>query len=260
MKIFYSDSIVQPLEQSVVTVGSYDGLHYGHRVLLRAVTERARQLGLQSVVVTFAPHPRQVLPADDRVALLNSLPEKVHLLREAGVDCLFVIRFDREFAQMPYDRFVRDVLIRTVGMKYMVLGYNHHFGNNRQGNFTSIDELSAQFGFTAERIARYDFEGGKVSSTVVRRLIADGDMAAAQRLLTRPYLLIADVEADGVLAIAERDKLLPPAGVYPVRVSQGESRTDAALEVRTGQPPMLLERCAAGCRDVLIEFLTPQCE
>lgn len=259
MRVFCSDTGIQRIDGAVVTVGSYDGVHFGHRQLLETVMQRAHQQGTQSVVVTFAPHPRQILAPDDPVALLNSLPEKLFLLQEAGIDNVIVCRFDLDFARMPYDRFVREVLVDTVGMKCMVLGYNHHFGSNRKGNFASIEELSAAYGFVAERIERSDVDGQKVSSTVIRTLISSGQMHKANQFLTRPYILIADVEADGKVVVSEKDKLLPPAGRYHVAVEVGygtpESRKfDAVLEVAE-QTPRLLASEIQKMKNAVINFI-----
>ena len=259
MRVVYSDTGFKRLEGAVVTVGSYDGVHFGHRQLLETVKRRAQQQGTQSVVVTFAPHPRQVLVPDDPVVLLNSLPEKLFLLQEAGIDNVVVCRFDHDFAHMPYDRFVRDVLVDTVGMGCMVLGYNHHFGSNRHGNFTSIEKLSVECGFVAERIERSDVDGQKVSSTVIRALIAAGQMHKANHFLTRPYILIADVDADGKVVVNEKDKLLPPAGRYHVAVQVGygtpESRQfDAVLEVAE-QTPRLLAPEIQKMKNAVINFI-----
>lgn len=255
MRVFFSDQITQPLKNSVVTVGSYDGLHYGHRILLDTVKLRARQLKAQSLVVTFAPHPRQVLPSPDRIALLNSLNEKLFLLREAGIDNVLVINFDTRFAQMPYDRFVSDILVAEAGMNYMVLGYNHHFGSNRKGDFASIEELSQRFGFTAERIERSDLDGQKVSSTVVRKLIAAGDMHNARQLLTRPYIIIADIDMNGSLSIGEKDKLVPPEGLYLVSVTHDHSSFEATLSIRTDGALNLLDYKTLHClKDAVIDF------
>ena len=254
MRVLFSDQITQPLKNSVVTVGSYDGLHYGHRILLDTVKLRAAQMNARSVVVTFAPHPRQVLPSADRIGLLNSLNEKLFLLREAAIDNVVVINFDNDFAKMPYDRFVRDVLVADAGMNYMVLGYNHHFGSNRQGNLSSIEELSARYGFEYERIARSDLNGEKVSSTVIRRVIAAGDLRKARMLLTRPYLIIADVDMNGSVSIPEKDKLIPPIGNYAVSVSHDNCRFDAFLEVRPDRSLKLLAEKIPFLKDAVIEF------
>lgn len=213
MRVFRDTDGLQVIPKAVVTVGSFDGVHYGHRALLHELEQVAARTGGQSVVVTLWPHPRNVL--HDGVKLLNTLPEKLMLLEEAGIDNVVVLTFTREFAALRADQFIREVLVKRIGMRHLVVGYNHHFGSDHQDHF---DEAEA--GFTTHRIRRYDVHEEKVSSTIVRNCILAGDMTRAAELLTAPYPLIAAVASDGTLAV-DRDKLLPPAGDYRVRIGDG---------------------------------------
>ncbi len=202
---------------SVVTVGSYDGVHFGHRVLLDEVVRHAGRIGGRSVVVTFWPHPRQVLPRGGDVRLLSSLDEKLLLLADAGIDATVVVPFDERFAVMSYTDFVTDMLVGRIGMKHMVVGYNHRFGRGQGGDFASLGALQARLGFSAEMVEKRQLGDDRVSSTAVRERIAAGDMAGAARLLARGYIVIGDLDGER-LRITETAKLLPPPGRYGVTV------------------------------------------
>lgn len=213
-----------------VTVGSYDGVHKGHRVLLDVVRGKAKEIDGESVVVTFSPHPREVLDPDG-VRLLNTLPEKIKLLESAGIDNLIVIPFDRDFSRMPYDGFIRDCLVGKVGMKVYVAGYNHHFGAGKQGGPDSMSELAAGLGFEYYRVPRWDAGDAKVSSTVVREHIVRGEMAAAAALLGYYYFIMGTFEDGCAVMVGSPVKLLPPVGVYDVAVSVGGRTFKGKAEV-----------------------------
>lgn len=233
---------------SVVTVGSYDGVHFGHRVLLDEVVRHAGSIGGRSVVVTFWPHPRQVLPRGGEVRLLSSLDEKLFLLADAGIDATVVVPFDERFAAMSYTDFVTDILVGRIGMKHMVVGYNHRFGRGQGGDFASLGALQAGLGFSAEMVEKRQLGDDRVSSTAVRERIAAGDMAGAARLLTRGYIVIGDLDGER-LRIPEAAKLLPPPGKYGVTVRAaagnigyiGSARTGSFCTAGAGQ-----EVCPAG--------------
>ncbi len=212
MRVFRDTEVLQPIPNAVVTVGSFDGVHYGHRALLHEMRQIAGRTGGETTVVTLWPHPRKVLHGG--VELLNTLPEKLLLLEEAGIDNVVVLTFTRQFAAMPSGQFIRDLLVGRIGMKHLVVGYNHHFGSDHQSDFTPEGTE-----FTLHRIRRYDVHEEKVSSTIIRDCIRRGDMAQAAVMLTAPYLLIADVAADGTVAV-DPDKLLPPDGTYRVRADE----------------------------------------
>ena len=250
MRVFRSAEGLPPIKFPVVTVGSYDGVHFGHRALLEQVKTKA---GGESVVVTFWPHPRRVLPDGGGVKLLNTLDEKLWLLREAGIDDVVVLPFTAEFARMSSDDFVREILVGKIGMKRFVVGYNHRFGSGQQGDFASLQRMQGELGFVAVRVGRRDVHEEKVSSTVVRNMIASGEMAHAAEFLTRGYILIADIRGRSVLP-GDRDKLLPPPGAYPVTVEAGGKLWRDELLV--GEETLRLAEWNGGdCGGVLITFI-----
>lgn len=214
MRIFHGIDRLPAFRRPAATVGSFDGVHGGHHELLAAVRRFAREHGGESIVVTFSPHPRIVLEAHTDLRLLTTLDEKARLLERAGIDNLVVIPFTREFSRTGSADFIRRDLIGKLGVETLVMGYNHHFGRNKEGDYGSL-RSSEQPALQLCRIEPFSVDGEKVSSTVIRSLVEHGEMAHAARMLRHPYLLMADVES-GLLRIDDPYKLLPPAGEYPV--------------------------------------------
>lgn len=214
MKVHYGFDSLPAFRAPVVTVGSYDGVHGGHRAILRRINELAAQNGGESVVVTFAPHPRIVLGKADGLKLLNTLEEKIALLEEVDVDHLIVAPFTEEFSRLSSQEYVRDYLVERIGVHTLVVGYNHHFGHNKDGDFRFLQSMQAEYGFEVYEISRQQIDDEKVSSTVVRQLITAGDVAHAMRLLERPYILITNLKERAI----DPYKLLPPNGRYRVEI------------------------------------------
>lgn len=238
----------------VVTIGSYDGLHAGHRALLDNVRRIAVETGGESVVVTFSPHPRQVLSrGDDKPFILSTLREKAYLLEQAGIDNMIVADFTEEFSRLATYEFVKQYIVGKIGVKTLVVGCNHHLGHRQQGNYAYMEGLSAVFGFDIFRQLKTDVGTNKVSSTIVRRLISSGDMTGAARLLTRPYLIIGNVDPGGRIVLPEPMKLLPPVGQYPVRVMCGGAQSDGKLYIDAlGRVMVNADTCSPG--EIIINF------
>ena len=188
MRVFYGFDALPHFVRPTVTVGSYDGVHSGHLALLRTVAGRARAQGGESVVLTFEPHPRVTLGRADGLRLLTSLEEKIYLLGQQGIDNLIVIPFDKAFSALAPDTFIRDYLVGRIGAETLVVGFNHRFGRDKQGSYDYLG--SHGFGLEVVEVGECDVDAEKVSSTVIRRLVAQGDMACAARLLSHPYLVI----------------------------------------------------------------------
>lgn len=261
MRVFTGFDALPVFKSPAVTVGSYDGVHRGHRVLLDTVMNKAKEKGGESVVLTFSPHPREVLDPDG-VWLLNTLPEKVRLLEEAGIDNLIVIPFDREFSRISYESFLREYLVGKVGMKTYVAGYNHHFGAGKEGRPEHMTEMAEALGFEYYRVPRCDVDDLKVSSTVIREHIGRGEMATAARLLGYRYFVMGTMGQGRVVESGSRGKLLPPAGVYAAAVSvggqvfEGNVTIDACGRLRLADDMFPAVSDAAGTGDaVVVEFL-----
>ncbi len=253
MKVYYTTEDIVKSDNAVVTVGSYDGLHYGHRALLDVVRSRAVEIDGQSVVVTFWPHPRQVLARGGDVKLLNTLKEKLFLLEEIGIDVCVVLPFDAKLAAMTAAEFVGEILVGRIGMKYFVVGYNHHLGSDH-GDFFSMLDLQPKYGFVSERVSRRDVGNEKVSSTVVRNVIAEGNMELAHEMLTRGYIVIGDLCGDGRVIIEDKAKLLPAAGEYAVKVSAHGNSVPGILYVGGDGTLRLSSELSGEMKDVMMTF------
>ncbi len=228
MRIFHGFDALPAFRTPAAAVGSFDGVHGGHKLLLDRVVSEARAAGGESVVLTFEPHPRVTLGCAEGLRLLTSPEEKAWLLEREGIDNLIVIPFDLAFSRLAPDTFVRDYLIGKVGVATLVVGYNHHFGRGKEGDYAYLEHLRGEFGFRVVRIAEYDADAEKVSSTVLRRLIGRGEMVHAARMMPHPYLLIGELSA-GEVRIGEPLKLLPPAGSYRVRANGLDARLTRAF-------------------------------
>ncbi|NTU52464.1 MAG: riboflavin biosynthesis protein RibF [Chlorobiaceae bacterium] len=226
-----SPSVVAP-EPSAVTIGSFDGLHVGHRKIIGTMIGDARLKGLRSVVVTFEPHPRLVLDGGSEcpVRLLTTFEEKVAQFGSMPIDLLFVIRFDRQFSRISSDSFIREVLSGLLGARLVVVGYDHGFGSNRRGSGQTLHTLGAECGFDVDVVGEVIIDQAPVSSTRIRHLLADGRIREANECLGAPYMISGTVVEGSKLGreigfptanldLPERCKLLPANGVYAAGVT-----------------------------------------
>jgi riboflavin kinase/FMN adenylyltransferase len=221
-----------PSVPSAVTVGSYDGLHVGHRKIIGAMVDRATERNLRSVVVTFKPHPRLVL--DKRtpcpVRLLTTLEEKIRHLESMGVDLLLVVRFDHEFASRSSGSFIREVLVGMLGARQVVVGYDHGFGHDRSGSGATLQTLGAECGFDVDVVGEVLVGGEPVSSTRIRKLLLEAKIEEANACLGAPYPVSGTVVEGRKLGRqigfptvnlqpSHPCKLLPATGVYCAKTS-----------------------------------------
>ena len=183
MKIYYDIDSFKKVPNAVVTIGTFDGVHIGHQVILKKLVNSAKEIGGESVVVTFYPHPRQVLSSDANIRFISTQEEKISLLESLGIDNLVIINFTREFALIPSESFIKDYLVKNIHPAVLIIGYDHHFGKGRTGDFEMLDELGRQFNFKVERIEEQDIENVAVSSTKIRHYLEVGDIKHANMLL-----------------------------------------------------------------------------
>ena len=216
--------------RSVVTIGSFDGVHSGHKVLLSALKQMAKRLDTESVVVTFDPHPRIAMGRAEGMGLLTTIEERALLLEREGIDRLVVARFDESFRSQPYDAFVRESLIGRLGMVGMIVGYNHRLGRGNEGNYDSLQPLAKECGFELECVSQHLVDGAKISSTVVRDVMARGDMREVEHLLGQRYLIMGEAN-DGVVDILDNYKLLPASGLYEADITYNNIRYSAQVEI-----------------------------
>lgn len=207
----------------MVAVGSFDGLHLGHRSILNALIKEARIMGVPSVVMTFEPHPR-IITRNENVELLTVLEEKVPVISALGADHLAVLRFDTKIADMSFEDFAKDYLLGSFGMKKLVMGEDHGFGKGRAGDTIGLAELGDDLGFSVRIVEPVQWKGNPIRSNRIRNYIASGDMLNTAEMLGRPYSISGEVvEGRGrgaklgfpTVNISMPDsKLLPPFGVY----------------------------------------------
>ncbi len=225
----------------VVTVGSFDGVHRGHKYLLDIMRERASESGGETIVVTFAEHPRNILKSADEVRLLTSLNEKAFLLENEGVDNLVVMPFDAVVSRLSPEDFISGFIVGKLGAKELVVGYNHHFGHNKQGDAATLREMEDKYGFHIYEASRFGDGGEKISSTAIRGAISKGNMRLAERLMGHPYIIMAYVGENGGLMTDEPLKMLPPAGRYFVGVNGANGvftvGEDGGVTLETSAPP-----------------------
>jgi len=211
------------LRRAVLTIGNFDGLHVGHRAIMRTVVARARDLGGEAVVYTFEPHPRKVLRPDQPPQLLTTLDQKIDLLDGMGVDVAIFEPFDREFAAMEPESFVREYIHRQIRPMEVYVGYDFRFGRDREGSMRLLTEMGPRLGFSVTIIPEVTIDGRDVNSTRIRELLSQGDVRETQRLLGRPFCtrgIIVEGRRRGrtlgfpTANIAPQNEVLPGAGVY----------------------------------------------
>jgi riboflavin kinase / FMN adenylyltransferase len=214
---------------STVKVGSFDGVHLGHQAVLREIDRRARAAGRASVLVTFDPHPLEVVNPGAAPPLLTTGPERLEVLALSPLDYVLLVRFDRHLAGLTPEQFVQEVLLERCSLRELVIGHDHGFGRARSGDVETLRRLGASHGFEVDVVPPVDFGGQHVSSSRIRRAVAGGDLATAGAMLGRRYGVVGPVgegERRGRLLgvptinlfeLSPR-KLLPPDGVYAVRV------------------------------------------
>ena len=163
------------LQNPVVTLGIFDGVHRGHRTVIDSLVSRAMEVNGESVIITFNPHPRQVLSNNKaELVFLTSLEEKIYLLERTEIDHLIIIRFDRDFSNREACEFVGDVLIKKIGTKHLIVGFNHHFGRQGEGDFETIKKCAESFDFNVEQVRAMNSESGIISSSAIRNALLEG--------------------------------------------------------------------------------------
>lgn len=230
MKIYRSLEEFEPLENAVVTIGTFDGVHIGHQKILTKLVETAKECNGETVLLTFFPHPRLIInPDDDSLRLINDIEEKTHRLALAGIDHLIITPFTRDFSIQSPEEYITNVLINKIGTKRIIIGYDHHFGKDREGTIDELLHFSEVFGFHVSEIPKQDIDDVAVSSTRIRESLIKGDIDTANRYLAYPFELTGTVvQGDQIgrtigfptanINVHEVHKLIPAYGIYAVEV------------------------------------------
>lgn len=228
MQVHQSMNSLPEIASPVVTVGSFDGVHVGHRVIIGRLNDLARQVGGSSVLITFHPHPRMVLYPDSSgkdLKLINSQEEKISLLEEADLDHLVIMEFTPDFARTSSDDFVEQYLVGKLHAHTIVVGFNHFFGHNREGNFSSLYAARERFAFQVEEIPEQEIQNETVSSTRIRKALKEGNIQRANAYLEHYYMIGGNLEPKQDheleyehpcfrISVSDPLKLLPPPGGY----------------------------------------------
>lgn len=237
MKIYTGLENFVKLPYAVVTSGTFDGVHIGHQKILTRLNniakicpEQREGTKGQSVVITFWPHPRLVLfPEEKDMKLLSTSEEKQRILSQYNIDHLILINFSKKFAQLSSEDFIKNILVDKIGTKKLVIGYNHRFGKNREGDFEHLKANAAEYGFEIEEIPRQVIDNIAISSTKIRKALLEGDVKTARHYLNRPYSITGKVVRGDHLGrklgfptaniqLDEVTKLIPADGVYAVKI------------------------------------------
>lgn len=228
MKTIQDISNYKPSDKkTILTLGTFDGVHVGHRTIIEKVIEEGKKKNLESIVLTFFPHPRMVLQQDDSLRLLNTIDEKAELLEKLGLDTLIVHPFSQEFSRLTAEEFVKDVLVNQLNISKIIIGYDHRFGRNRTATIDDLVEFGKEYHFEVEQIPAEVIDNNSVSSTKIRKALESGDIKLANSYLSHPYFLTGTVVEGKQLGrklnfptanlkINESYKLIPKIGVYVV--------------------------------------------
>ncbi|MCZ7609413.1 MAG: bifunctional riboflavin kinase/FAD synthetase [Ignavibacterium sp.] len=242
MQIFYSIKDLKKNKNTVLTLGTFDGIHPGHLKIIDRLVSCSKERGCRSVVITFYPHPRTILGNDNSVKMLTTQEEKIELLEKLGVENLLIINFTKEFASLSAEDFIYDYLINGIGLTEIVLGHDHHFGKGRRGNAELLQKIADKEGFIVTKAEAFMIDGEAVSSTKIRNALAEGDIIRANKLLGRNYEFSGIVVGGDKrgrelgfptanIKLSSQEKLLPASGVYAVKVMVENERHTGLLSI-----------------------------
>jgi len=227
LKKYTSASTFKSDRHTVVTIGTFDGVHIGHSAILKRLVETAKKEDLDSVVLTFFPHPRMVLQQHSEISLLNTIDERAQLLEKTGLEHLVIHQFTHAFSRLTALEYVRDILVNGLKAKKIIIGYDHRFGRNRTANIENLKEFGLTYGFEVEEISAKELDDVTISSTKIRNALNAGDIETANSYLGYNYMLTGEIEKGKALGrtinyptanlkLKEKYKLIPKNGVYVV--------------------------------------------
>lgn len=230
MRVYNNIDEFTAVNNAVVTIGTFDGVHIGHRKIISGIKELAESTGGETVILTFFPHPRMILhPEDESLKLITTIAEKAELMERLGVDHLIITPFSRDFSNQSAESYIRDVLVSKIGTKKIVIGYDHRFGKDRQGGFEDLQRLSPVYGFDVVEIPEQDINEVAISSTRIRNALLSGDIHLANAFLGYPFFITGKVvRGDQIgrqlgyptanIVVEEKYKLIPCDGIFAVTV------------------------------------------
>ena len=245
MRIFKGLEGVEKIKKPVITIGTFDGVHLGHQKIIENLVQKAKEVGGESVLMTFSPHPRMVLfPDSHNLQLIQTEAEKMNKLGTTGIENCIVFPFTFEFSRLSAMEFVRDILVNTLNIDTIIIGYDHQFGRNREGNIHYLQEVSNIYDFHAVEIPAQEIDAVNVSSTKIRRAILEGEIELANQYLGNPYILSGEVIKGNQLGrtigfptaniqVKDTTKIIPGNGVYLVKINHKNSLFTGVMNIGT---------------------------
>ena len=244
LKIHKGANAFKGEKQTVVTIGTFDGVHAGHQKIIKRLVDAAMLENLESVIFTFFPHPRMVLQKESGLKLINTIEERTEILEKTGIDHLVIHPFTQQFSRLTAQEFVRDILVNRLKAKKVIIGYDHRFGRNRTADINTLKKFGEEYGFDVEEITKQEVDQVAVSSTKIRNALLDGRVEQANNYLQTPFSLKGEVvKGRGLgkefnyptanLSLKEDYKLIPKNGVYVVRSVINDKRYFGMMNIGT---------------------------
>lgn len=242
MAVYTSTDALPEFNNPVITIGTFDGVHIGHKTILKEIVDHAKEVQGESILLTFEPHPRKVIFPDKPLQLLTPLEEKLELVKATGVDHIVVVPFTKAFANLTAEEYISDFLVKQFKPHSIVIGYDHQFGNDRKGDINLLKQLSEQYRYKVYEISAQLIHDAAVSSTKVRKAVSSGDMTEAANMLGRPYSLTGEVVKGAQLGNTigfptaniqpnSNEQILPANGVYAIKAIYKGNVYNAMLNI-----------------------------
>lgn len=242
MALFFDIESLPKFENAVVTIGTFDGVHLGHRTILNEVIKHAKEVKGESIVVTFEPHPRKLLFPNQPIKLITPLQQKLDLIIRGGIHNVVVAPFTREFSQLSADEYIKDFLVKKFRPQSIVIGYDHHFGHDRKGDINLLKEYADRYGYKVYEISAQLIDEAAISSTKIRNALSEGRVTDANHMLGRNYSISGTVVEGKKLGRelgyptanirhSEPEQILPAIGIYAVKVRWGQNIYKGMLSI-----------------------------
>ncbi len=230
MKVHHYSESLQPFNKTVLTIGTFDGVHLGHQKILAQLVEEAQKIGGESAIITFHPHPRRVINTDSSIQLINTIEERIELIHKAGIEHVVIVPFTETFSMLSAAEYVEEFLVKKFNPHTIIIGYDHHFGHGRSGNYKLLEDYQAKGFFELKEIPEHLINNNTVSATSIRNALLAGNISEANKLLGYHFYFTGKVvQGDKLgrtigyptanLELTEKGKIVPGNGVYAVRIS-----------------------------------------
>lgn len=242
MKIYHQLNDVHRDPNTVLTIGTFDGLHLGHQEILKKLFERSKAHNCRSFLVTFHPHPRMIVSKSNNLKILSTPEEKIEMLQKLGLENLLILNFTKEFSQQSPDEFIKNIIVDRIGLREIVIGYDHKFGKGREGTFETLKTLAKLMNFDVSMVGEFKLNGETVNSTKIRQAIIEGDIIKANYFLGRVYsfsgtVVVGDKRGRQLgyptanVKLDDSAKLLPALGIYAANVIVDDASCPSLLSI-----------------------------